>query len=105
MAALAGMSRETFNSAITDNALKDFILKEQDEAQKKWGIDSTPTFIINGQKNRRRARLRDLQQARHQRRGLTNRQKDALCPSASPASASPGSRASPSPRTWRSARA
>jgi protein-disulfide isomerase len=50
MAALAGMSREGFNSAINDNALKTFILKEQDAGAKKWGIESTPTFIINGQK-------------------------------------------------------
>jgi protein-disulfide isomerase len=50
MAALAGMNRETFNSAISDNALKNFILQEQDEAVKKWGVESTPTFIINGQK-------------------------------------------------------
>src|SRR5689334_17358078 len=50
IAALAGMSRESFNAAINDNALKTFILQEQSEGQKKWGIDSTPTFIINGQK-------------------------------------------------------
>ena len=49
-AALAGMNRATFDSAINDNLLKTFILNEQDEAQKKWGVDSTPTFIINGQK-------------------------------------------------------
>ena len=50
MAALAGMNRETFNSAIDDNALKTFIPQEQDEAVKKWGVESTPTFIINGRK-------------------------------------------------------
>jgi protein-disulfide isomerase len=48
MAALAGMSRQTFDSAINDTALKTFILQEQDTAQKKWKVDSTPTFIING---------------------------------------------------------
>ena len=50
MAALAGMSRQTFDSAINDTALKTFILQEQDAAQKKWKVDSTPTFIINGKK-------------------------------------------------------
>jgi protein-disulfide isomerase len=50
MAALAGMSRATFDSAINDNGLKTFILQEQDEGVKKWKVDSTPTFIINGQK-------------------------------------------------------
>ncbi len=50
MAALAGMSRETFDSAINDQALRAFILKEQDEATQKWKVDSTPTFIVNGKK-------------------------------------------------------
>jgi protein-disulfide isomerase len=50
MAALAGMSRQTFDSAINDAALKTFVLQEQDEAQKKWKVDSTPSFIINGKK-------------------------------------------------------
>ena len=50
MAALAGMTRGVFDSAVTDNALKDFVLHEQDEGTKKWGIDSTPSFIVNGQK-------------------------------------------------------
>ncbi len=49
-AALAGMSRATFDAAITNNELRTFILREQDEAQKKWHVDSTPTFIINGKK-------------------------------------------------------
>lgn len=47
-AALAGMSRATFNAAIADNDLKRAILTAQDEAEKKLGVSSTPTFIING---------------------------------------------------------
>jgi protein-disulfide isomerase len=50
MAALAGMGRQTFDAAINDTALKTFILKEQDEGQKKWKVDSTPSFIINGKR-------------------------------------------------------
>ena len=50
VAALAGMSRATFDSAINDAALKTFILQEQDEATKKWKVDSTPTFVVNGKK-------------------------------------------------------
>jgi protein-disulfide isomerase len=50
MAALAGMSRGVFDSAISDNTLKNFVLQEQDEGVKKWGVDSTPSFIVNGQK-------------------------------------------------------
>lgn len=48
IAALAGMSRETFDKTINDQALQRFILNEQAEGEKKYSVDSTPTFIING---------------------------------------------------------
>ena len=47
-AALAGMSRETFNRAISDAALKQAILTAQEEAEKTYKVTSTPSFIING---------------------------------------------------------
>jgi protein-disulfide isomerase len=47
-AALAGMSRATFDQAIADTALKTWILQEQADAQKQLGIDATPSFVING---------------------------------------------------------
>ena len=47
-AALAGMSRETFNGAIADAGLKRAILTAQEEAEKTMSVTSTPTFIING---------------------------------------------------------
>ena len=50
MAALAGMSRATFDKAINDNDLKAWILKEQQADQEKWKIDSTPSFVIDGKK-------------------------------------------------------
>lgn len=50
-AALAGMSRETFDATIADTDLKSWILKQQEEGQKTYQVDSTPTFIINGKKN------------------------------------------------------
>jgi protein-disulfide isomerase len=50
MAALAGMSRETFDKAIADNALRTWILQQQQADQDRWKIDSTPSFVINGQK-------------------------------------------------------
>ncbi|HUA76151.1 MAG TPA: thioredoxin domain-containing protein, partial [Acetobacteraceae bacterium] len=49
MATLAGMSAATFNQAIANKALENFILSEAREAQEKYHVDSTPTFIINGQ--------------------------------------------------------
>lgn len=55
MAALAGLSRETFDKAIADVQLRDWILKQQDEASKVYKVDSTPTFVFNGpaEKNHR----------------------------------------------------
>ena len=55
MAALAGMSAQTFNATIQDTKLRDAILTAQDQAVKKYHVDSTPTFIFNGkaQKDRR----------------------------------------------------
>jgi protein-disulfide isomerase len=50
MAALAGMSRSTFDEAIGDASLKSWILAQQQEDQNRWKIDSTPSFVIDGQK-------------------------------------------------------
>ena len=49
-AALAGMSRATFDKAVGDTDLKTWILKQQKADQDRWSVDSTPTFIVNGQK-------------------------------------------------------
>lgn len=48
MAALAGLNRDTFNKAIGDTDLKTWLLKRQDEAQKNFGIDATPSFVFTG---------------------------------------------------------
>jgi len=48
MAALAGMDRPTFDAAIGDNDLRDWILAQQTMAEKNWKIDATPSFVING---------------------------------------------------------
>jgi protein-disulfide isomerase len=50
IAALAGMSKETFTKAVNDASLRTWILQQQDGAQKRWGIDSTPSFVVNGEK-------------------------------------------------------
>ena len=47
-AALAGMSRDTFNLTIGDAKLKTAILTAQEEAEKKMKVTSTPSFVING---------------------------------------------------------
>lgn len=50
LAALAGMSRATFDQAVADNNLRNWILAQQQADQDQWKIDSTPSFVINGQK-------------------------------------------------------
>jgi len=47
-AALAGMSRETFNGAVADAGLKRAILTAQETAEKTNKVTSTPSFVING---------------------------------------------------------
>lgn len=47
-AALAGMDRPTFDAALADDKLKNFILQGQQEAETMYHVDSTPSFIING---------------------------------------------------------
>jgi protein-disulfide isomerase len=48
-AGLAGMSRATFDKAVGDTGLRDWIVQQQKADTEKWGIDSTPSFVINGQ--------------------------------------------------------
>ncbi|MDR3534292.1 MAG: DsbA family protein [Rhodopila sp.] len=50
IAGLAGMSRATFDKAIGDTDLRNWILQQQKADSDKWSIDSTPSFVINGQK-------------------------------------------------------
>ena len=47
-AALAGMARQSYDAALDNDVLGAFILKEQKQGEKTYGVNSTPTFIING---------------------------------------------------------
>ena len=49
-AGLAGMSRATFDKAVADDELKNWIVQQRQIAEDKWKIDSTPSFVINGTK-------------------------------------------------------
>jgi protein-disulfide isomerase len=49
-AGLAGMSRATFDKAVGDTGLRDWIVQQQKADGEKWHIDATPSFVINGQK-------------------------------------------------------
>lgn len=48
MAALAGLPRAAFDTAVADSGLRDAILAEQQKAETTYHVDSTPTFIFNG---------------------------------------------------------
>jgi protein-disulfide isomerase len=48
IAALAGMSRTTFDHAVADEGLKNWIQTQQVADEKLYNIQATPTFLING---------------------------------------------------------
>jgi predicted DsbA family dithiol-disulfide isomerase len=50
LAAIAGMDKASVDTCLADTARKDAIVKSAEDAQAKYGINSTPTFIINGVK-------------------------------------------------------
>jgi len=45
-----GMSQEKFDACLKDTALYGNVIKVRERAGKDFGIDSTPTFFINGKK-------------------------------------------------------
>ena len=45
-----GMSQETFESCLKDQALYDKVNAVRDVGANKFGVDATPTFFINGKK-------------------------------------------------------
>ena len=47
-AALAGMPRADYDAALANTKLQQFILDGQQEAEKMYNVNSTPSFIING---------------------------------------------------------
>jgi protein-disulfide isomerase len=47
---LGGLSDEKVSSCLNDKALSDRILGERLVAQNQYGVESTPTFFINGKK-------------------------------------------------------
>lgn len=45
-----GMSQRTFDACLQNDNLRDKVYKVHDRAAEKFGINSTPTFFINGKK-------------------------------------------------------
>ena len=49
IARLAGMSQEAFDRCVEDEAEIDKILERRADGEKTYGVDSTPTLIVNGE--------------------------------------------------------
>jgi protein-disulfide isomerase len=45
-----GLSQEKFDATLKDHALYEKVAKVRDRAAQKFGVNSTPTFFINGEK-------------------------------------------------------
>ena len=50
IARLGGMSQEEFDACVANQKISDAVLNSRLVGQKQYGIDSTPTFFINGTK-------------------------------------------------------
>lgn len=50
LAGFAGLDKKDVRECLNNEALYKAVQKEQHDAQVKYGIDATPTFIINGKK-------------------------------------------------------
>ena len=51
IARLAGFSQEKFEACLTNQKLLDDIRAVREAGEKNFGVDSTPTFFINGEKH------------------------------------------------------
>ncbi len=50
MSKLAGFTQESFEACLTNQKLLDDVLKVRETGGKEFGVNSTPTFFINGQR-------------------------------------------------------
>jgi len=50
IAATAGMDKDTFESCANDGEMADSIVEQQLAARKQIGVESTPTFLVDGEK-------------------------------------------------------
>jgi protein-disulfide isomerase len=50
MSKLAGFTQESFEACLTNQKLLDDVLKVRETGGKEYGVESTPTFFINGQR-------------------------------------------------------
>ena len=50
LAGLGGMSKDDVDACLANEALQDGILQMRLEGQMEYGVDSTPSFVVNGKK-------------------------------------------------------
>jgi protein-disulfide isomerase len=50
VAKFGGLSEDKLNACLGDEALSNKIVQERLDAEQKYGVDSTPTFFVNGKK-------------------------------------------------------
>ena len=48
LAEKVGMDRTTFDRALADDGLRDWIVDRARDAQARWHVTATPSFVING---------------------------------------------------------
>jgi protein-disulfide isomerase len=48
LAKAAGMERATFDKATADTDLRNWLLAQATDAEKRWRVDATPSFLVNG---------------------------------------------------------
>jgi protein-disulfide isomerase len=46
----AGFTQDSFNACLTNQPLADGVQSVHDRAEKEFGVNSTPTFFVNGKK-------------------------------------------------------
>ncbi|MBB4286325.1 thioredoxin domain-containing protein [Roseospira goensis] len=63
IARLAGMSKAEVDACLENETLYQAILDRRAEADARWDISGTPTFVINGQKHTGSYRLDDMTRA------------------------------------------
>lgn len=49
IAQLAGFTKESFEACLKNDAVRKGIIEVMDKANKDFGVDSTPTFFVNGE--------------------------------------------------------
>jgi len=55
-----GYTQESFNECLTNQGLLDALVAETDRASGKFGVSSTPTFFINGEKHSGALSIEDI---------------------------------------------